>query len=951
MSRSVGRLGWDVQDTDVLVKVSAADTTANYLNPKINAGTGITTSILNPGANEQLDIAVTAGAYISGSGTNGTVPKFTAATVIGDSIITESGAVITVTGNQIITGLTNNRLLSSNGSNQLTSVANLASWVAGGTDISIVDDGDGSITVNYTGGASISGSGTTTYIPKFTGATAIGDSIMSDNGSGRITVNSGDLKVDNFFAVGTNPSSGVLGNFYKFDWNQDFNIFGVSIQNRKTGISNDAEFTGLANNTQVNVGGGGQTGVTHGFWNQYVLQDGDIGSVGTPRDAHAFKNILDINATDPAHGNVYSQYDVATQVAGHTIGGDYYAHRYNIALSGTVTGTKYGIYFDANSLAWDLYSNGNVYIGTSLRLNGATATRLLQTDGSKDVVSVANLANWIAGGTDISVVDDGDGTVTVNYTGGSGISGSGTTDTLAKFTGATAIGDSLVSESGTVVSVTGTLAVSGVGPHAFGGATDGHNRFWIRGDFTSDGGSTNVKSFYVSSTLTGANGDTLYQTGTLLATRITTQNNSEVIGDISQLRLDEPHISLGTDTATNASTLHITGAPTEGVSNWAILVDSGAVKLGGTLNLDTATATRLLQTDGSKNAISVANLASWIAGGTDISVVDDGDGTVTVNYTGSAITGTGTQYYVPRFATASTLGDSFLLDHPTTGFDQAIINNSATAHIIRDGLNNYFNIITTTGSAQIAFGNTSTNPKYDFRGSGVFEIDSLSASQAVFTNGSKQLVSNAITGTGNVVMSASPTLTGTVNVAAITASGNITASNTTASRLLSTSAGKVLTSVANLASWIAGGTDISVVDDGDGTVTVNYTGSGGSAETDEQTVQASSEQTRTSTSMADLDSMTLTTSNTASKKYLCVFTCESSHEFEEGETDFRFHVDGAAVTATQQTVTHGLGGPACFSFHYLTGSLATGKVIKVQWASDGDESLVHQRRLTIFGVS
>ena len=38
----------------------------------------------------------------------------------------------------------------------------------------------------------------------------------------------------------------------------------------------------------------------------------------------------------------------------------------------------------------------------------------------------------------------------------------------------------------------------------------------------------------------------------------------------------------------------------------------------------------------------------------------------------------------------------------------------------------------------------------------------LTASRAVFTDGSKGLTSNAITGTGNVVMSASPTLTGTV---------------------------------------------------------------------------------------------------------------------------------------------------------------------------------------------
>ncbi len=47
-------------------------------------------------------------------------------------------------------------------------------------------------------------------------------------------------------------------------------------------------------------------------------------------------------------------------------------------------------------------------------------------------------------------------------------------------------------------------------------------------------------------------------------------------------------------------------------------------------------------------------------------------------------------------------------------------------------------------------------------------VSSLTASRAVFSDGSKGLVSNAITGTGNVVMSASPTLTGTVVVADLT---------------------------------------------------------------------------------------------------------------------------------------------------------------------------------------
>ena len=47
-------------------------------------------------------------------------------------------------------------------------------------------------------------------------------------------------------------------------------------------------------------------------------------------------------------------------------------------------------------------------------------------------------------------------------------------------------------------------------------------------------------------------------------------------------------------------------------------------------------------------------------------------------------------------------------------------------------------------------------------------FSSATASRAMFTDGSKALVSNAITGTGNVVMSASPTLTGTIGAAALT---------------------------------------------------------------------------------------------------------------------------------------------------------------------------------------
>ena len=70
-------------------------------------------------------------------------------------------------------------------------------------------------------------------------------------------------------------------------------------------------------------------------------------------------------------------------------------------------------------------------------------------------------------------------------------------------------------------------------------------------------------------------------------------------------------------------------------------------------------------------------------------------------------------------------------------------------------------------------------------------LSALTASQAVFTNASKVLVSNAITGTGSVVMSASPTLTGTIDAAAATLSGNFTLNGGTANGVLYLNGSKV----------------------------------------------------------------------------------------------------------------------------------------------------------------
>jgi hypothetical protein len=103
--------------------------------------------------------------------------------------------------------------------------------------------------------------------------------------------------------------------------------------------------------------------------------------------------------------------------------------------------------------------------------------------------------------------------------------------------------------------------------------------------FTSGGFTDEASKFRVEGVMTGAPGDTDFLAAiSVHMTTIVTQTATETIDDITTLKLDEPIITDNlTGDITNASTLLITGAPTEGVSNFAILVDSGATLLGGPL--------------------------------------------------------------------------------------------------------------------------------------------------------------------------------------------------------------------------------------------------------------------------------------------------------------------------------------------------------------------------------
>lgn len=106
----------------------------------------------------------------------------------------------------------------------------------------------------------------------------------------------------------------------------------------------------------------------------------------------------------------------------------------------------------------------------------------------------------------------------------------------------------------------------------------------IGGTYTSDGASSLAAITYYEGRVTGADGDTTLLAGTYVNQTVTTQTVADqTIARVASLYLDEPNIVnnlSGTGVITVASTIYISGAPTEGSSNYSLYVSDGACDLG-----------------------------------------------------------------------------------------------------------------------------------------------------------------------------------------------------------------------------------------------------------------------------------------------------------------------------------------------------------------------------------
>ncbi len=148
--------------------------------------------------------------------------------------------------------------------------------------------------------------------------------------------------------------------------------------------------------------------------------------------------------------------------------------------------------------------------------------------------------------------------------------------------------------AGRWIKVDGNVVVGNAGPHSFGG-TSSDSRFTVEGSFTSPAAGNAAYAFLNDGALTGAATDTTRLTGFMGDVAITTQTATESITNISQMQLNEPSITDNlTGSITNASTLLITGAPTEGTNNYAFFVDTGTTRLDGDVDLTNTTTTQLM---------------------------------------------------------------------------------------------------------------------------------------------------------------------------------------------------------------------------------------------------------------------------------------------------------------------------------------------------------------------
>ena len=196
--------------------------------------------------------------------------------------------------------------------------------------------------------------------------------------------------------------------------------------------------------------------------------------------------------------------------------------------------------------------------------------------------------------------------------------------------------------SGGGISAAGSIVTTGTGPHVIGGVTTDYTRLKLTGAFTSGGAANAAEALLVEGIITGHSGDSSFLAGTRLSNDFVT---GRAVSNVAQLYLTEPTLDVSAGAVTNSAAIYINSVATEAANNYAILVNTGATKLGGTLEC-TDTGVASLKVGGGltigTGSVTLVGTDGKISGPLSSTIIDNlsGANLTTLNLGQAANTGT-----------------------------------------------------------------------------------------------------------------------------------------------------------------------------------------------------------------------------------------------------------------------------------------------------------------------
>ena len=299
-----------------------------------------------------------------------------------------------------------------------------------------------------------------------------------------------------------------------------------------------------------------------------VLSGGSVRPVsGVYRASGVVDRCLSGATTDFLIGNgIFAGLDLSTGIAKFHVGDPAANHIKFDGTNMTVVGTL---------IASSLIVSGNVQITGDLDVRG---DGIFQANDTQLVTIRANAA----GIAKLVLEDTGDvGTGAELWW-----DGSGPDLALFKVSGATVWS---VPESTVDITFAGDIVVSGTGPHVIGGTVLDYAALQVTGAFTSGGADIVAFGLLSAVDVTGALGDTGTVSCNQFAGTIATSADTS-LGIAAQLVVNEPNITNNLTSSGKpavATSLYISGEPTEGTANSAAYIAAGRVTLVGTSALST----------------------------------------------------------------------------------------------------------------------------------------------------------------------------------------------------------------------------------------------------------------------------------------------------------------------------------------------------------------------------